>query len=397
MDFQQINDKAKYYFDRKEFDKALQLLDRPGLPGELKGNLAKCFYYTQQADKALECIKDLPDSIDLSIDRALYHNALGDFDKALSIYKNLDNSDPRVKFNIGWHYLRSNEFKKGFDHLQYGSQCRAWGTEYVYLEQNKLNRNKRWAGGFVNRLVLILEGGLGDEIIFLRWAEFLKTKCNELIVLAHESLLRLLINSGYNAYPHSVLPRLQYDSYVPAMTLPAITNEIDSPKSGVVFPYITSYEDKFITKQIKETAGSRKRIGVRFFGNKEFEHDQFRSPPKEQMISILSEFGQLFSLQIDEEDNRIPNCKHIIRDWQDTYSVFKGLDLLVTSCTSTAHLAGAMGIRAIVIVPLVSYFVWASDSMPWYGNNIEVIRQVKYNDWSQAMEQLHNKVKNELY
>ena len=68
------------------------------------------------------------------------------------------------------------------------------------------------------------------------------------------------------------------------------------------------------------------------------------------------------------------------------------LDLLVTSCTSTAHLAGAMGTNVIVLVPLVPYFVWASDTMPWYPKNVIVIRQTKYNDWSEAIERLYNEI-----
>ena len=396
MDYSELNDQAKYFFDKKLFDQALKVLNIPGLPDELKPNLAKCFYYTSQAERALECIEGLPFNHELSIDRALYLNALGNFDQAFDIYKGLDNSDPKVKFNIGWHYLRHDEFQKGFQNLQYGSECRAWGSEYILLEQGKLNRSKRWDGSYQKRLLLILEGGLGDEMIFLRWGDYLKNKCDELVILCNESLLRLLINSGYNAYPHQVLTGLHYDAYIPAMSLPAISKELTAPTTAVNFPYISSYEDRYIVKQIKETAGQKKRIGVRFFGNKEFEHDQFRSPPKEQLVSILSKFGQLFSIQIDEEDNRFPNCKHVIRDWQDTYSVFKSLDLLVTSCTSTAHLAGAMGIQTIVLTPLVPYFIWASNSMPWYGNNVEVIKQTKYNDWNTAMGKLQGRL-DELY
>jgi hypothetical protein len=174
------------------------------------------------------------------------------------------------------------------------------------------------------------------------------------------------------------------------MTLPAIVG-LESPQQHVELPYIKSFAEPYIIKQMNRVARGRKKIGVRFYGNKEFEHDQFRSPPR-QDLENLSQLGQLFSLQINEEEDIIPNCKHLIKDWQDTYSVFSGLDLLVTSCTSTAHLAGAMGIPCIVLVPLVPYFVWASDSMPWYGDNVHVIRQTKYNDWSDAMVKMKEKV-----
>jgi tetratricopeptide (TPR) repeat protein len=390
MDIQLINNLAKTHFDNKEFDKALEILNRKDLPKELIPNLAKCFYYTSQADKALEVVLPLEKEHNLWIDTALYYNAIGLHQKAFEIYKTLDQSDPKVQFNIGWHYLRNNEFLKGFEHIQHGDKCRAWGHEYLHVEKGLLNKNKRWNGQETDHLLLILEGGLGDEMIFLRWANYLKTKCSKLTVLCNQALLRLLTNAGYDCQPHSLLGAFDYTHYCPAMTLPAIAG-IQNPKQFVQFPYIESFTERYISKQIDTIAANRKKIGVRFYGNKEFEHDQFRTPPRDALMA-LSKYGQLFSLQIDEDEGIIPNCKHLIKDWQDTYSVFKSLDVLVTSCTSTAHLAGAMGIRAFVLVPLVPYLVWASDDMPWYNDNVTVIRQTKYNDWSEAVERLHNEL-----
>lgn len=390
MDIQTINDLSKKYFDRKDFQTALRILSSQSLPNELIPNLAKCYYYTNQADKALQCVLPLEKTHNLLIDTALYYTALGDSNKAFEIYSSLDSSDPKIKFNIGWHYLQRNEFKKGFENIQYGSLCRAWGHEYIYLEQKKLSLEKRWTGEHCDKLLLILEGGLGDEMIFLRWHDHLKEKCKELIVLCDKSLMRLLSNSGYNCYSHDALNHIEYDKYVPAMSIVSIL-PIEHPKQFCTFPYINSIIERHITKQIDRIANGKRKIGIRFYGNPEFEHDQFRSPPRNELMK-LSRFGQLFSLQIDENCDIIPNCRHFIRDWQDTYSVFSALDVLITSCTSTAHLAGAMGIRAFVLVPLMPYFVWASDDMPWYENNITVIRQTKYNDWTEAIERLNDEL-----
>lgn len=390
MDILRLNDLAKHYFDKKDFTSALSLLEKYDLPKELIPNLAKCYYYTNQADKALKCVLPLEKNQDLWIDIAIYYNALGYSDKSFEIYKSLNQNDYRVKFNLGWHYLADGDFKKGFEHIQHGDKCRAWGHEYLYIEKKLLNPQKRWQGDFVDHLLLILEGGLGDEIIFLRWAKYLESKCNTLTILCDKSLLRLLTNSGYNCQPDHVINFIDYDAYVPAMSLPAIT-EITHPQEFVEFPYIQSFSERYITKQLDQLAKGKKKIGVRFYGNRDFEHEQFRSPPR-QAFENLSKYGQLFSLQLDDEDTKIPNCKHLIKDWQDTYSIFKGLDFLVTSCTSTAHLAGAMGIRSIVLVPLVPYFIWASKDLKWYKDNIIVIKQTKYNDWSEALEILDERV-----
>ena len=188
-----------------------------------------------------------------------------------------------------------------------------------------------------------------------------------------------------------MLDHIDYDHYAPAMSLPAICG-FNSPQEHVQFPYIESYAEPYIQRQIDSVAQGRKKIGIKWFGNPEFEHDQFRTIPKEALKS-LSQHGQLFSMQFeDKNDKSIPNCKEIINDWQDTYSVFKSLDLLVTSCTSTAHLAGAIGLKTIVFVPLVPYFVWASDDMKWYPEHVDIIRQTRYNDWSEAIEILHKKM-----
>jgi len=391
IDYQAINEQAKIFFDDKQFIKALELFKSVSdLPLELIPNLAKCYYYTSQADKALNLLLPLEKCEEMWIDIALYNTALGRHKEAFEIYKGLDQNFSKVQFNIGWHYLRNGEFKKGFDNIQHGDKCRVWGHEFIHIENGTLNKSKRWNNQQTDHLIYILEGGLGDEIIFLRWANYLKTKCNKLTVVCSPSLLRLFTNAGYNCVPNYILPRLEHTHYAPAMSLPAICG-FDSPQDHVSLPYIKSFSEPFLTKQIDQLADGKMKIGVRWRGNPEFEHDQFRNPPKSEILK-LNKYGQLFSLQIDEDEDIIPNCKHLIKDWQDTYSIFTSLDILVTSCTSTAHLAGAMGIRAIVIVPIVPYFVWASDDLLWYGNNITVIRQTKYNDWADVIESLNNEL-----
>lgn len=388
MDIQRINDQAKLYFDNKEFDKALELLNRPDLPKELLGNLAKCYYYTKQADKALEIMLSIEKNQESWIDTALYYNALGYSEKSFEIYHNLDQNNPKVKFNMGYHLLERDEFLKGFQYTEHGIQLRAWGSEYVLIENDIIDKRKRWDGSFTNHLALILEGGLGDEFIFLRWVKYLETKCNQLTVFCNPKLLRLLVNSGFNAQPDTLLKFAEYDHYAPAMCLPAIC-KLNHPQENVEFPIIQSFVEPYITKQLDVIAKGNKKIGIKWFGNPEFEHDQFRTVPSEALKG-LKKYGQLFSLQFEDPDPRIPNCKEIINDWQDTYSVLKSLDVLVTSCTSVAHLAGSIGVKVIVLVPLVPYFTWASDNTKWYPDNVVVVRQTKYNDWTEAINKLYD-------
>ena len=206
-------------------------------------------------------------------------------------------------------------------------------------------------------------------------------------MFCHRSLLRVLTNSPYDCEPIDSLKHFNYDHYCPAMSLPSIAS-IQSPQQYVTFPYIQSFTEPFITKQLDKVAEGRKKIGIKWFGNPDFEHDQFRTVPS-QALKGLSKYGQLFSLQFEDIDPNIPNCKELIKDWQDTYSILKSLDVLVTSCTSVAHFAGAIGIKTIVLIPLVPYFTWSSNDTNWYPDNVDIIRQTSYNDWSNEIEKLY--------
>jgi hypothetical protein len=86
----------------------------------------------------------------------------------------------------------------------------------------------------------------------------------------------------------------------------------------------------------------------------------------------------------------------LISSWSDTYDIFAESDLIITSCTATAHLAGAMGSKVIVLPPLVPYITWASHKFSWYPENVVVIQQMEYNNWDRTIEKLYGVVENAI-
>jgi hypothetical protein len=65
------------------------------------------------------------------------------------------------------------------------------------------------------------------------------------------------------------------------------------------------------------------------------------------------------------------------------------MDLVVTSCTAIAHIAGALGIKTIVIVPILSYFTWATPGLKtdWY-DSVYVFRQIDPTNWNFPIKHL---------
>jgi hypothetical protein len=128
-----------------------------------------------------------------------------------------------------------------------------------------------------------------------------------------------------------------------------------------------------------------------------FEHEQFRSIPIEKMLG-LEKFGQLFSIQLEDSD--IPKNANVwdlapsIKTWNDTYDIFAESGLVITSCTSVAHLAGAMGARVIVLPPLLGYLTWETKDMRWYPDNVVVLQQMEYNSWDKTIDKLYKIMEN---
>ena len=73
----------------------------------------------------------------------------------------------------------------------------------------------------------------------------------------------------------------------------------------------------------------------------------------------------------------------------DTAAVMKGLDLVITSDTSIAHLAGALGVKVWVALCFVSDWRWMfeREDCPWYPS-MRLFRQDKRGDWGGVFERM---------
>jgi hypothetical protein len=69
------------------------------------------------------------------------------------------------------------------------------------------------------------------------------------------------------------------------------------------------------------------------------------------------------------------------------------MDIIVTSCTSVAHLAAAMGKETWVIVPCLPYHTWTwkapeSTTSPYY-KNVKLFRQKTYGKWNDTFQEVY--------
>jgi hypothetical protein len=396
-----LNLLGKLYHDDKEFDKALECMNAiPESPGVIM-NKAKCLYYLKRAPEAEKLLYSLPKEYRedplTQIDMTLYKTAQGKFDESKKILKPLANSYPQAAFNYGWFLLGDGDLRGGYKYIREGAKLKVWGHEWLLKERYGIDEDQRWNGEEVDIIAYYLEGGMGDEMIFVRYAEQFQRYCKQVKIFCTASIKKLLEDCGYeNLYLHEEIVRTKWNKFVPAMSAPYFLG-LTHPCENVSFPYLKKKAN--LVKEMQEIAGDKKKICIRWKGNPKFEHDQFRSIPIEKLLG-LEKFGQLFSIQIEDSDlpknANVWDLSHLINSWSDTYDIFAESDLIVTSCTATAHLAGAMGVKVIVLPPLVPYITWASDKFNWYPDNVAIVSQMEYNNWDKTIEKLYGVVENEL-
>jgi hypothetical protein len=139
-------------------------------------------------------------------------------------------------------------------------------------------------------------------------------------------------------------------------------------------------------------AHGRLKVGLAWAGNREHPNDRNRSCP----LGVLDALFELpgiawFSLQqgaASEDIAIVGGAQRLVplsadTTLADTAALIAELDLVITVDTSIAHLAGALGRPAWVLLPFAPDWRWLlgrSDS-PWYPT-VRLFRQPQPRDWS---------------
>ena len=290
-------------------------------------------------------------------------------------------------------------------------------TEYEWRWQEKLTlppfRQPRWTGESSEgkRILLCAEQGLGDVVQFSRYASVLKPRFEEVILRCHPPLVKLLKTcAGVDRVldPSADLP--EFDVFAPLLSLPAILKTTpESVPAGV--PYLAA--DRTLSeawmRRLAEYEGCK--IGICWQGNPEHQGDCFRSIPLEHFASLIRVPNvKLISLQkghgveqLQKLGDRVPivdfgeeldgdldgDLDGNAGPFMDTSAIMKDLDLVITSDTVTAHLAGALGVPVWVVLAYAPDWRWLLDrpDSPWYPT-MRLFRQPKFGDWEGVFDQV---------
>ena len=192
-----------------------------------------------------------------------------------------------------------------------------------------------------------------------------------------------------------------YNFHVSLLSLPKlfVTNEDK-------IPAVTSYlkADELRVAQWKELIGRHGlKIGICWQCSRVGDVDLGRSFPLISFYKIsLMEGVRLFSLQKGEGEDQLKSRPEKMRveafnsdfdsgtqSFLDTAAVMMNLDLIITSDTAIAHLAGALGRPTWVALKYMPDWRWMLErtDSPWYPT-MRLFRQKQPGDWASVFHEI---------
>jgi hypothetical protein len=274
--------------------------------------------------------------------------------------------------------------KKAFEHFNYGRFIDVFGLPPI--------PGKIWKDEPLENKTLLFrcEGGYGDQILNFRFAKKFEEMGARVLVSCSKELRELFSRHGFITIDNSVVSGVYYDYWIPAMSAAYILNLEYNDLDGSPFLFPKEKRNLFSKK-------GNLKVGIRWSGSPDFEDEQHRRFPPELMIDLHNIPNTTFySLQKDENCiDGLPfgDMREQMKTWDDTANIIADCDLIISSCTSVAHLSAAMGIPTWVATPIMPYYTWAvpGTASNWY-NSVRLFRQKKYGEWENVFDEIRTEL-----
>lgn len=361
-----------------------------------RANLYKAYNALNQPEKALFYIdlnlKLTPDDFETQTQRAFNLALMGDRKTSEDMLMKLAEKHPEkataMKNALSGKMLRDGNLAEGI--LAFMGQIKPKNGRF----EDALGMTK-WTGIIQPGRTIYVdgEGGIGDEIINIRFFDHIKDLGMKPVLYStwskyREDTVNLFRRNGYEVITETYsIDRKQL--WTPLMSLPGYLNLTEDKLWRK--PYLTP-----IRNPKNKITSNKFKIGIKCSGNPYFSQDEYRKIPLELMLSYMPEEAEIY--YIDKEVNHA-GCIDLgdkIETWEDTLDFIDQMDCIISSCTSLVHAAGAIGKTCFVIVPIAEYYIWSTSrkdtTTPWYGSNFQVHKQKKVRDWHEPLAQVKQEV-----
>ena len=293
--------------------------------------------------------------------------------------------------------LLKGEIEAGFAEYE-------WRWQHDGFPSRRRNFSQpQWQGDDYSGKTLLVhaEQGMGDHFQFVRFMPMiaaLKGKGGKLILECHEPLMNLLQTFPgvdqiieRNVDDPSQLPK--FDLHLPIVSAPFALGMKTVDDLPTAVPYLTIPDGPDF--ELPNADPKALKIGFVWGGNPGFGDDHKRSTKIDYYQPLFDIPGtQFFSIQkgprepeISEAPEKVVRLNAQIEDFRDTAVLMTKLDLVITTCTSVAHLAGALGRPTWILLHTTADWRWLMEpeSSVWYPT-ARLFRQPSDGDWQSVFD-----------
>lgn len=373
---------------------------------ELKFNLGNGLVASERYEDAEEMLRQVvyekPDHVRAQINLGGALKEQGRYDAAVRRYQEAIVAVPdsaEVHWNHALTLLAMGKYAEGWNEYE-------WRVALPGFAMERMDR-PQWQGEDLEGRTLLVhaEQGLGDSLQFVRYLPFLRELDGDVVFACPSRLISLLRNFAGDIGIVASDNKPSHDLQTPLLSLPRLFNDA-LPFEPDGNSYLTPDRTRVAhwADRLGESPGYR--IGIAWQGSTTYQNDGRRSIPLLNFEPLARlENTQLISLQQGDGTGQIPEMPWRDRvvdltpemdldgAFVDTLALMSSLDLVVTSDTAIAHLAGAAGVPVYVALCHLPDWRWGlkGQSSPWYST-MRLFRQEDAGDWNGVFDRISTAV-----
>ncbi len=324
--------------------------------------------------------------------------------EALEIYKKVLALDPdyeQAHLGIAFTHLMKGDYATGWKAHVYNLKKQGKNSDALrdLIAHNNLAHKK---------ILLRPEGGIGDTFNFIRYAQLIHAMHAHVTVAVQKELIPLLAGCPYiDQFITLNDPIPAHDASATLMSLPAIFGHTEEQIPQNI-PYIFPNTGRVTYWRDKLAHDTNIKIGICWQPN--VHNDISRLPIARRGIplSYFYDLGRILGVSVYSLQQRegldqlaLVPCDVTIHTFNETFdssygsfmdsaAVMQQLDLIISTDTATAHLAGALGKPVWLLLPFSTDWRWLHNrtDSPWYPT-MRIFKQTSPFDWDEIMKQLY--------
>jgi tetratricopeptide (TPR) repeat protein len=373
-------------------------------------NLGHARYYQDDLPGAIaacqQAIALKPDYLEAYNNLANALHAQGDLTGAMDAFQKaiaLKPEDPGPHTNLSMTLMLAGDYENGW--REYEARFQRENDPLDIVRPHAQPPIEQWDGSPLqpgDKLLIVSEQGLGDTLQFMRYVPYLRQQGIDVSLCAQPKLHRLIQVSGIDPNPYSPeqAQQITEGKWISMLSFPRYLG-ISFQRPLVTDPYIT-VPPQWIEHWRKVLAPEQRPIiGIHWQGTPERNNMRGRSFPLEYFAPVAQGNVRLLSLQKGYGSEQMDTCSFRDRfvtcqdkidetwDFVETAAIIANCDLIITSCSGTAHLAGGMGKTTWLLLQKVPEWRWGMDTedLFWYPS-FGLFRQRERGNWAEVFQRV---------